>query len=76
MLPNCCLNCSRGAIKVFMKNNESEIADLTKAIELNEDPGFYRLRAEAYEKMGDKAKSAADRAKAEELQKALQPKQK
>jgi tetratricopeptide (TPR) repeat protein len=56
----------RGITYLAMNKFDSAIADLTKEIEIQPKfGGAYKYRAEAYEKIGEKAK--ADRKKAEEL---------
>jgi tetratricopeptide (TPR) repeat protein len=64
---------ARGWIHFNRKSYEQAIADYSKA--LNISPNYaiaLRNRANAYEKIGDKAKAKADRLKAEELEKQVE----
>ena len=49
---------------------DQAVRELTSSIELDpHDPDAYRVRAEAYEKLKEKEKAAADKKQAEELEK-------
>ena len=58
----------RGNVHIVEGEFDSALMDLNKAIRLNaKNEDAYQLRSRAYEKLGDRTKSDADREKAEEL---------
>jgi tetratricopeptide (TPR) repeat protein len=59
----------RGETYLAMYKLKEAIADLTKTMETGVSSYIYKLRAEAYEKIGEKKKAAVDRAKAAESKK-------
>ena len=62
--------CSRGNAWLGLKQNESALQDLNKAVELDPYyPTAYFSRSEVFERMEEKEQAEADRDAAERLQK-------